>query len=224
MLNLKNVTLFAFTGLDEEEHILSTVEALQNSTRGINFGSIKLFSPSSPTSFSGMEFIQIDPCITPEYSKFFVEDLVNFIDTDYCISIQWDGGIINPERWFDSFFEYDYIGAPWPNVSYFVNRVGNGGFSFRSKKFLEVSSELTYDPRHPSYEYAPEDWFLCVKNYGYLIQRGIKIPEAKFACNFSLEHPVPEKLYFRDIVDSYSSFGFHGVFNTGGMRVLHDGY
>ena len=41
------------------------------------------------------------------------------------------------------FFDYDYIGAPWPNN--FVNRVGNGGFSLRSKKFLELTAKIPYN-------------------------------------------------------------------------------
>ena len=47
------------------------------------------------------------------------------------------------------FLKWDYIGAPWP-LSYeaFVDpfgrhiRVGNGGFSLRSRKFLEVPTKV----------------------------------------------------------------------------------
>lgn len=222
MIDLNNVTLFAFTGLDEKKHLSFTTTALKNSARGINFGAIKLFAPSNPEPFNDIELVKIDPCSSPDYSRFFVEELVDHIDTDYCIAIQWDGGIINPDKWRDEFFDYDYIGAPWPDVGRYVNRIGNGGFSFRSKKFLEVSAELTYDPRHHEYKCAPEDWFLCVKNYGYMIERGIKFPDVSLAASFSVEHILPERLFFRDIFSSYNTFGFHGEFNTGAMRALHE--
>ena len=219
MLNLSNTTLFAFTGLDEEEHLDKTLNALLNSSKGITFGAIKMISPRIYDN-KDIEFVQIEPMDHIGYSRFFVEDLVNHVDTDYCISVQWDGGIINPDCWSDEFLKYDYIGAPWPNVKYYVNRVGNGGFALRSRKFLEVSAELEYHPMHPEYKCAPEDWFLCVKNYGYMIQRGIKFPDPYVAARFSVEHPLNERLFFRDIFSSYNTFGFHGEFNVAAMREL----
>jgi len=195
------------------------MNALVNSSKDIRFGAVKMISPKVDGD-NDVEFIKIDPMDHIGYSKFFVENLVDYVDTDYCISIQWDGGIINPDCWRDEFFDYDYIGAPWPNVNYYVNRIGNGGFSFRSRKFLEVSSELEYHEMHPEYKCAPEDWFLCLKNYGYMIQRGINFPDAYVAARFSVEHPVPERLFFRDILSSYNTFGFHGEFNAAAMREL----
>jgi len=63
-----------------------------------------------------------------------------------CLLVQPDGFVINPDKWDNQFFEYDYIGAPWEQVPHSYldpwgkpHRVGNGGFSFRSKKLLDVS-------------------------------------------------------------------------------------
>ena len=56
------------------------------------------------------------------------------------------------------FLEYDYVGAPW-DLSFFVHdkqyRVGNGGFSLRTRsKVLQLLALVPYDPT------LPEDvWF-----------------------------------------------------------------
>lgn len=66
-----------------------------------------------------------------------VPDLVlsNIPDTfnGHFLFINWDGFVVNPSGWTNSFLDYDYIGAPWP---WFNHAVGNGGFCLKSKKFL----------------------------------------------------------------------------------------
>ncbi len=90
------------------------------------------------------------------YSKFMLQDLYKFVDTKFCLVIQSDGFVINPNLWTNQFLEYDYIGAPWPNeisvynasinkIDLAKNRVGNGGFSLRSKRLLEVCSHIKFD-------------------------------------------------------------------------------
>ena len=65
--------------------------------------------------------------------------LKKYIDTDFCLIIQGDGFVIHPENWTDEFLKYDYIGAPWRNLAHYsFIRVGNGGFSLRSKKLLKI--------------------------------------------------------------------------------------
>jgi len=134
--------------------------------------------------------------------EFTIKELNDFVKTDYVITIQADGFILNPDQWDDRFFDYDYIGAPWTigqNFRYSnaesincLNDVGNGGFSFRSKRFIVESSMLEYDG------HSPEDAFLCIKQFKNLQERGIKFAPSEIASKFS--------------TDPYdgSSFGFHG--------------
>ena len=183
MKDLSNVTLMAYTGLDEPDHIRKTLKSLQHSASQMKFGAVKMIAPvgnindntiaSNNTHIGGIilnhlvnyvELVDTKRVDNVGYSRFFVEELVNHIDTDYCIGVQWDSSIINADLWEDGFLKFDYIGAPWPNVPQYVNRVGNGGFSLRSKRFLKISAELTYDSFHHEYKCAPEDWFLTVKN------------------------------------------------------------
>ena len=48
-----------------------------------------------------------------DYSYYCIYNLTNHIDTSHCLLIQADGFVINPNKWDDSWLEYDYIGAPW---------------------------------------------------------------------------------------------------------------
>jgi hypothetical protein len=142
-----------------------------------------------------------------DYNRFVVEDLCDFVNTDYVLMTQPDGFIINPKAWKDEFLNFDYIGAPWP----WHGVCGNGGFCIRSKKFLEVSSKLNYIPDHPEYQCCPEDSFLCHPNYNrsFMIENGIKFADMKTALEFSFEHPIP--LYPEHTIKH--SFGFHGKHN-----------
>jgi hypothetical protein len=142
-----------------------------------------------------------------DYNKFCVEEFNSFIDTDFALIVQSDGFIINPSLWNDNFLNFDYIGAPWP----WHNVCGNGGFSLRSKKFLEVSSKLKYIKDHPEYDNCPEDNFLCLPQYNrkFMLDNEIKFADIKTALEFSFEHSI--QTYPNHTIKN--SFGFHGKFN-----------
>lgn len=108
-----------------------------------------------------------------------VKELVKYVDTDFVLCTQWDAYILNPEAWDEAFLEYDYIGAPW----WFQdgNNVGNGGFSLRSKRFLQVCSEL------PLRNFHPEDLILCRTYSNLLESKGIKFAPEHLAAKFSRE-------------------------------------
>lgn len=190
MLNSKSITLFACAWGRETE---STVKAF-------NF-CIKSFPYFDVCHFEN----KIDNLVN--YNRFMVEELNSVIKTDFVLTIQSDGFIINPHLWQSKFFDYDYIGAPWP----WHGVCGNGGFSLRSKKFLELSSKLKYDPHHEEYNLCPEDAFLCLEKYNrkFFIKNEIKFADIKTALEFSFEHPI---LNFPNH-NKTQSFGFHGKFN-----------
>ena len=130
-----------------------------------------------------------------DYNKFMVSDLNSEIVDGHVLVIQYDGYILNPAAWTNDFLNYDYIGAPWitqPWPKAFT--VGNGGFSLRSKKFLEHSSKLEYCDFT-----IPEDVFLCRVNGQKLQDSGIKFAPFSVAYDFSVED-----LPYKD------QFGFHG--------------
>ena len=131
------------------------------------------------------------------YSKFVLQELHKYIKTDYVLMVQWDGWIINKNAWTDQFLDYDYIGAVWPWHPEGL-RVGNGGFSLRSKKLLELTAE-------PKFQYSDknEDDLICHLNRDFLVSNGIKFAPENLARQFSFEREVT----------NLETFGFHGDFH-----------
>ncbi len=140
-----------------------------------------------------------------EYSKFILYDLCKYIETRYCLLVQWDGYILNPELWSDEFFNYDYIGAPWPSNTHFTKdgtevRVGNGGFSFRSRKLLNAFNNLGLEFTDGGKGFFHEDGQICNYYRKELEEYGIKFAPVEVAARFSTELTVPETV---------KSFGGH---------------
>lgn len=153
-----------------------------------------------------------------------VLNLIEHTDNDYVLLIQDDGHIVNPNLWDDDYLNYDYIGAPWPSEESWIklqhesqkdymreifpqNRVGNGGFCLRSRKFLEFSSQFH------SCDGLGEDSFLCTRKYKEAIEYGIKFAPFELAVKFAYENPCiefgtswNEKIFF----DKNKHFGWHG--------------
>lgn len=131
-----------------------------------------------------------------EYNKIITSGLVDKLTTDYVLVIQYDGFVTNGAMFTPIFFEYDYIGAPWHQYNHF--KVGNGGFSLRSRRLLELVKYFPYS--NPT---DPEDVFICRTIRDELEKCGVFFAPEKVAKHFSFEYPVP----------NFSTFGFHGVFN-----------
>ena len=46
-----------------------------------------------------------------DYARYMIYHLNEVVDTNFVLTIQHDGFIINPDAWRDDFLDYDYIGA-----------------------------------------------------------------------------------------------------------------
>jgi hypothetical protein len=211
MLNLNTVTLVSVTSVDIEK----TISALKYSMKNINFGESLLLTDKDVVS-NDFKTIKIEPLDYIAYSKFIVYELHKYINTEFALIIQNDGFVTNPEKWNDEFLEYDYIGAPFPippindNISYrdpFGNliRVGNGGFSLRSKKLLKLPTTLNLEWKS-YFGYYNEDGFFAVHNRYILEENGCKFSPVELAARFSIEKSTPE-------TEGVVSFGFHGKSN-----------
>jgi len=214
-----------------EDFVQRTIDALIFCHKQCEFGAVKLICPTEQSlryknllNRFGIVQHHIEPMTAHEFSRFMVKNLHKYLVTKYLLNIQHDSAIIDVGKWDQRFFDYDYIGSPWSKMCGFENRVGNGGFSLRSKRFLKKSSELVYDPitNVDFHDHAHEDWFLCVKHYHTLLKQRIKFAPLDLAAKFSVEHPIEEKTYDHSVLSSYDSFGFHGSFNQAGYRLLSD--
>jgi hypothetical protein len=172
--------------------------AIEKSCKELFFDNAILFSHEK---ISGkFNSIIIDKINSIEsYNYFILNNLDDFIDTDFLLLVQWDGYVINPYCWQDENFHYDYIGAVWPQYTDKYN-VGNGGFSLRSKKLLSalkfMSKDFIYD--------QPEDLVICRSLRENLENaHNIIFSPCEIANKFSYEQNET----------TVDTFGFHGLWN-----------
>jgi hypothetical protein len=146
------------------------------------------------------------------YNYYVFADLFRHFDTSHCLVMQYDSWIIHPELWQDEWLNYDYIGAPWAykEDAYIAwgtkehVRVGNGGFSLRSKKLTELPSNKQLRLTSES-DYYNEDGNICCYYRPVYLAAGIKYAPVEVAAKFSFENSVPENY-------GVKTFGFHKNF------------
>lgn len=129
-LQLPNVTLCLIDCLTTER----SIKVLEHCKSKVDFGAVK-FLTSIPTDYP--DAVKIKPLNSLiAYSIFMLSHFHKYIDTTYVQIVQRDGWILNPKSWNDDWYKYDYIGPIFVQN----DKVGSGGFSFRSKKIMEAVS------------------------------------------------------------------------------------
>jgi hypothetical protein len=217
MREVKNTTLLTIFGnanssFKENYEFINKI--IDSSYEQLRFTKIKILSALNESfdfKEKNISIIKINPMSQAGYNAFCINELYKYVDTDFVLLFQNDGFILNPEHWSDDFLNYDYIGAPWPSNE--ESRVGNGGFSLRSKKFLNTTKDLIYleNIGLSGGSCTPEDHLLCRYYYDYLIKTGIKFAPIDVAIRFSFEQFIPEYPSWNHSM----SLGFHGLFQTG---------
>lgn len=180
MINLNNTTLIIVD--TKQPHM--AVKSLEKTCEKIKFKKVILFSDHKPFNFNNkFEFVEIEKINNLiEYSKFVVNKLPDYIDTEYCFTVHHDGFVVNPDKWDNDFLNYDWIGAPWKKDAHFLyngERVGNGGVSIRSKKLMDIAKKYECDNH--------EDSFICCNLRQILLDNGVKFAPLELAAKFSLE-------------------------------------
>lgn len=215
MIDLPDVTLVCVSSVN----LPQTYYAFSKSVEKINFGAVKLVTHEKPVDLPS--FIEYEQCYKIEsiddYSYYMIYNLGNHISTSHCLVIQADGFVLNPEMWQDSWLDYDYIGAPWEyNENAYVTpfgehvRVGNGGFSLRSKRLLDVPKhhyvEFNVNQgdfyKHMNANNFAEDGNICVHNRHIYEKAGCVFAPVEVAARFAHEKQLPETQGIRP-------FGFH---------------
>ncbi len=193
MLFLPDVTLCC---IDTANHALA-LRALRRSLEHARFARTLFVTDRS----AKLPEIEVVAGVTignrDDYSRFVIRRLRDLVTTGHVLLIQWDGFVVNPDAWSESFLSYDYIGAKWHWHDDGMN-VGNGGFSLRSRKLLEALAdpEIVIE--------GNEDELICRRFRPLLEARyGIRFAPASIADRFSFEADYP----------AGTPFGFHGLFN-----------
>ncbi len=197
MLELPDVTLCC---IDTVNHRLA-LRALELSCAGIRFGRALFLTDALPAGCrvaAGIDVVPIGPLRSrDDYSQFVLKGMAPHVATTHMLLVQWDGYVVNPAAWEPSFLDCDYLGAKW-----FWHqdgmRVGNGGFSLRSRRLLDALQ----DPRITLVE--NEDTTIC-RTFRPLLEHeyGIRFGDEALADRFSFEAAYP----------AGKPFGFHGLFN-----------
>lgn len=195
---LDDVTLLCI----DTDHPAAGLHAVQLSQAQCQFGRTIFITSSEFVSQHApphpqTEFRTLHPPVeTLTQAEIMMKRLVEFVSTSHVLIIQWDGYVLDGRRWSSDFLQFDYIGAVWPTGTPGL-RVGNGGFSLRSRRLLEVLArpEMTCSD--------PEDNAICVRLRPELEKHGIKFADEQTASRFSFEALGADN----------PTFGFHGIFN-----------
>jgi hypothetical protein len=196
-IKLPQVTLCAVTSVN----VAATLRALEACLEQVAFADCLLLSdrlllPSN----SEIRVIQIASLKSASaYSEFLMHELVDYVATSHCLIAQWDGHILDAQRWQPEFLEYDYIGASWPQFDD-GHDVGNGGFSLRSRRLMELCRDPDFVPHHP------EDVAIGRTNRKWLEEQGMRFASKELADLFAAER----------VGDPRTTFGYHGVWNMPG--------
>lgn len=209
-ISIPEVTVIA---IDCTDRIKDTVRVLKKTKEQIDFGEIILLANRKPRNLP--EFITYKRIKKIEdinqYNRFMFLELHKYFDASHCLTVQDHAYILHPELWDDEWLQYDYIGAPWlyQQDSYITTtgehvRVGNGGFSLRSKKLCELPVNLGWELRQDRGFYN-EDGNICVYWRYEMLEQGIKYAPIEVASKFSYENLMQENY-------RVMPFGFHRNF------------
>lgn len=200
-LKLQDVTLVGIDCVD-----LSRLVTAANLTMSkVEFGDIKLLSSLASSDSRVRKIKHIGS--REQYSWFMMKKLAEYISTKYILVIQWDGYVLNEKAWTDEFYAYDYIGAPWEWYKDH-KKVGNGGFSFRTKKIMQIcQNDSNIIPiSEPGVSFHDEEDHCICRIYREYLEKEYRLKYApvELARKFSIEgYRVPGAKWDGE-------FGFHG--------------
>jgi hypothetical protein len=209
VLDIPTVTLLAIDGVGNKTNEYTDI--IQDQCNMMEFGSVVFLTADSNFDGDGeIDVRHIAKMNYHQFNEFLCVGLSEYVNTEHVLYIQEDGFVVDSNKWREDFLEYDYIGSPWIREGKLIdfcggdveNVVGCGGFSIRSKKFLELASMTGYSSGIAS-QGLNEDVFLCNKRFagGFMRDNGIKFAPLEVANKFASEEEIV----------CNNTFGFHGT-------------
>jgi hypothetical protein len=215
MIKLPDVTLIALSSIKIPE----TIHALEISMREIEFADVKLVTDKE------FQHAHIKRELCPlmdnvdKYNEYAFLHLGDHISTSHALIIQYDSWVIRPTLWRNDWLWWDYIGAGWKIVpdAYIANngervRVGNGGFSLRSKRLMTLPKEKGWELRSEQGWKNEDGNIVCYWRKEFL-EMGIKYAPIDVAVHFSFENELEENC-------EVDSFGFHKNIRWGWQKEI----
>jgi hypothetical protein len=197
MLNLDNTTLVMVDGCNKDFEINEDI--IKKTLSFVNFKNVIHFTSNKSNKSKNSQVINCKELNYQEYQNFCVYEIPLHIESDFALFMQSDGFIVNPKLFDLNFFNYDYIGAPWPSNIFGKHPpiIGNGGFSLRSKKMLKTCLQI------PKLN-CNEDVEICIYNRFLFYNNDCKYAPVELAKKFSIEMHLDEEHQLS------TCFGFHG--------------
>jgi hypothetical protein len=206
-LDLQNITAVCMQGHGPDwgeyrNMMIRVKKSLTYMVKYFNFHKIIFISYEDP-QIEGVRFIHTEPISYFDYNKWCLHNLKEYVTTDFGLLFQDDGFPLNPEMWSDEFMDYDYVGAPLPidtNLLHNpIERIGGGGFTLRSKKLLNLTSEWK------DFDWTiNEDTYISFINRNELIENGLRICPHNIARHFVIQNAIDDNHTL------FNTFGYHG--------------
>lgn len=182
---------------DTQAYVLAN-NAIQACTTRFDFQQVYVFT-DAPKYWPQYRAVVVEKMRDIEdYNRIILEQLPTVVEQDFCIVAQFDGFILNANAFSPDFYYFDYIGALWPNFT--EHCVGNGGFSWRSRRLLQAVAKMA----HLRESGQPEDLFICRTLRAEL--------ESQHGCVFA-DVASAKRFSYEIVPHDQPSFGFHGIFN-----------
>lgn len=199
MITIPNTTLIIVDCVDA----VRAQVALEECLKGCSFSDVKLLTSKDIDS---PYKIKIDPIRSQnEYSEFMLKHIYEYVDTMHMQIVQFDGWIINPKSWDDEWCKYDYMGALFDENPLTDYSVGNGGFSFRSRRLMKfVSENLGPYTGNGWHYFHNEDGVITRGMRGMLVEAGFKFCPIRVAPFYSVERCLRHRVK--------TPFGFHSFY------------
>jgi len=226
----KTITLVCVTSIKHDLSLFAIKKTLEN----VPVDSVLICSDEYFDLNQTYDFVKFKkPIDIGEYSEFIFKKLHRYIKTTHALIVQYDGFATKKENWDDNFLNYDFVGSISHTKHHQIQRLYEeylkmektvdlndwfktsqwfslgGGFSLRSKKLLEATSNDDVECNIPLKNklgsvILPEDLATCVYNREKLKNKyDIKFAPIDVAMNFSCE-----------LYGAYShALGFHGIRN-----------
>jgi hypothetical protein len=195
MLRLHDVTLVVIES--RYPYIKLTEDSVRRTLSLVEFDDILLFS--GHTFMLPAPTIRVDIHSSLDAQKLYWSGVRPYLKTSHALFAHWDSWVVNPDCWQDEFMQCDWLGARW-SFHKPPHNVGNGGFSLRSKRLMDVLE--TERDRLPVA--LPEDDAICRRYRPYLEQNyNLRWGTEEQAMRFANESDNTEPL----------GFGFHAVWN-----------
>lgn len=207
---LNDVTLLTYN--TNPERTQGTIDSLNICCGDLEFYDVKFLSDRIPDNLPDNIKWEYAPKINHinDFNYYMFLELGKHIESSHMLFVHDHAYILHPELWDDDWLQYDYIGAGWKWMpdAYICHetgehiRQGNGGFSLRSSKLLNLPKEKGWYLKEEQ-GWKNEDGQCCIYWRKEMLENGINYAPIEVSAIFAYENDIPENINIKEF------FGYH---------------